>query len=273
MLSLYIISFFFLGIGIAAVDKYKWSKSRAIGVVIQFLIVIAFTAWASYLWARVEHFGSQPYLNYEVIYVLMFANVKATASWLRGIWITAQVVSALGLSIAFGINALHLFSMREEEERTEEERIEDWDRRGWHFYISTSGYIIAIYFTVMLEISVRRNSTQHGGHVQVDNTWVFGQTLSVVMIFSNLYEVIHFLIGYFRRRERSLELQPKAEPASSHTDVPLESVSYRPRGLPAAHLSALDSTHVKLSSELELSNLNKENSHVQVSELTGGENH
>lgn len=33
------------------------------------------------------------------------------------------------------------------------------------------------------------------GVVQVDNSWAFGQVLSVVMIIANLKEVVHFLLG------------------------------------------------------------------------------
>ena len=145
--------------------------------------------------------------------------------------------------------------------------------------------------TLTTVIQVQRNSTQHKGVVQVDENWAFGQTLAVVMIFANLNEVLHFLISYYaRRHERHQEPQGEAERASNHTAETPADVSYRPRGLPAAYLSgkayctarcewgaqlhvaARDSTHVKLSAELELSNLNKENSQVQVSELTGGEN-
>lgn len=139
---------FFLGIGIAPMGecalvsrpfvsrlptntgKYKWSRSRlAIGVVVQFLLIVAFTTWAIYLWARVEHFGSQNYLNYEVKYVIMFVNIRATAPWLRGIWITALVVSALVLSVVFGYNALRLFSMSEEEGTEDPDKV-------WTFSIS-----------------------------------------------------------------------------------------------------------------------------------------
>jgi hypothetical protein len=145
--------------------------------------------------------------------------------------------------------------------------------------------------TLTTVIQVQRNSTQHHGAVQVDNNWAFGQTLAVVMIFSNLNEVIHFLIGYYTRRgEGSQEPPQEAERASNHTAEAPADVAYRPRGLPAAYLSgkayctarcewgaqlhvaARHSTHAKLSPELELSNLNKENSQVQVSELTGSGN-
>lgn len=256
---------FFLGIGVAPVGRYNWTRSRiAIGVFVQFALTIAFTSWAVYLWAHVDDFGSQPYLNEEVKYVLMFVNIKATSPWLRGVWISALVISALVLIITFGINALALFALRHDGEEEEREK-------EWYFFISIPQMIIAIYSTVMLEVTVQRNSTQHNGVVQVNNSWAFGQTLAVVMIFADVNEVIHYFIGLItRRRQRSREHQAEAE-TPNDTDIPLVSATYRPKGLPGSHLLAPDSPQTKLSSEHELLNLNKENSHVQVTAVTGVE--
>jgi hypothetical protein len=140
-------------------------------------------------------------------------------------------------------------------------------------------------------IQVQRNSRQHRGKVEVDNSWAFGQTLAVVMIFANLNEVIHFLIDYIaRRRKRSHEPQEEAQQESNHTDIPLASAPYRPTGLPESHIlgktycaalcewvaqshvvAARDSPRMILSSEHELLNLNRESSHVQVTAATGVE--
>jgi hypothetical protein len=257
---------FFLGIGVAPVGKYNWTRSRiAMGVVIQFALIIAFTTWAVYVWARVEHFGSQPNLNDELKYVLMFVNIKATSSWLRGVWITTLITSAIVLVITFGINALALFAMRHDGEEAAGES-------EWYFFISIPQMIIAIYSTVMLEVTVHRNSAQHGGVVQVNNTWAFGQTLAVVMTFANINEVIHFLIGLIaRRRKHSQEPQAEAQQESNNTDIPLVSAPYRSRGRPESHLLARNSPQMKLSSEHELLNLDKDNSHVQVTAVTGVE--
>lgn len=59
-------------------------------------------------------------------------------------------------------------------------------------------------------VQIRRNSTQHNGVVEVDNTWTFGQTFSVVILCANLKEVIHFLIG-LRQPERYHEHQAELE--------------------------------------------------------------
>ena len=101
------------------------------GVIIQLASVIAFTVWALYLWIRAKDFGSQPLCNDRVKYVIMFVTVRATASWLRGLWIAILVASALGLMTIFGVNGFALYAMRtNEEEKTEE------SEKGWYFYIS-----------------------------------------------------------------------------------------------------------------------------------------
>ncbi|KAH8998576.1 hypothetical protein EDB92DRAFT_1835966 [Lactarius akahatsu] len=252
---------FFLGTGSAPIGKYHWSKSRLVmGVFMQFASVIAFTGWALYMWIHVNSFGEEKSCNDQVKYVLMFVSVRATKPWLRDIWIATLVLSAVGLMIKFGYNAFTLFVLRHDEgEETEQ------PEKGWYFYISIPRILSAIYSAVMLELMVHRNSSDHGGKVIVDESWAFGQTLSVVMIFANMNEVIHFLFGYIaRRRERSRELQAEAQQASDDTDVPPASTPYRPRGHPGSHLSTRDSAQMKLSSEYELSNLNKDNSHVSV---------
>lgn len=155
---------FFLGIGVAPVGecalvsrpcvpplrlltktgKYNWTRSRiAIGVVVQFALTIAFTTWAVYLWAHVEHFGSQSYLNTEMKYVLIFVNIKATSPWLRAVWITTLIISAIGLAITFGFNALVLFAMRHDGEDEEE------SEKEWYFSISIPQIVCVIRFLPM----------------------------------------------------------------------------------------------------------------------------
>ncbi|KAH9002585.1 hypothetical protein EDB86DRAFT_2896708 [Lactarius hatsudake] len=238
---------FFLGTGAAPIGKYHWSKSRLVmGVVIQFASVIAFTGWALYMWTHVKSFGQQNLCNDQVKYVMMFFNVRATKPWLHDFWIATLVLSAVGLVIKFGYNAFTLFVLRHDKGE-ETEQLE----KGWYFFISIPRILSAIYSAVMLELMVHRNSSNHGGIVLVDDSWAFGQTLSVVMICRNM-------------NERSRELQAEAQQASDDTDVPPASTPYRPRGPPGSHLSTRDSSQMKLASEYELSNLNKDNIHVSI---------
>ena len=92
------------------------------GVVVQFVSVLTFTAWGLYLWADVKEYGNHPECNDRIKYVVFFFTVRATAPWLRGLWIAGIVLSAVGLMLYFGWKAMELFEMKRmaEEQQTEE---------------------------------------------------------------------------------------------------------------------------------------------------------
>lgn len=93
--------------------KYHWTKGRiAMGVLVQFASVVAFTGWGLYLWIHVDNYGYPSGCNDRIKYVVLFFTVRATAPWLRGIWIAAIVLSAVGLMIQFVIQATLLFAGR-----------------------------------------------------------------------------------------------------------------------------------------------------------------
>jgi hypothetical protein len=81
-------------------------------VLVQFVSVITFTAWGLYVWANVKNFGNNPNCNDKFKYVVFFFTVRATAPWLRGIWIAGPVLSAVVLMVLFGYDAMKLFDMR-----------------------------------------------------------------------------------------------------------------------------------------------------------------
>ena len=92
------------------------------GVFVQFASVVAFTGWGLYLWIHVDNYGSQPKCNDRIKYVVLFFTVRATKPWLRGIWIAALVLSAVGLMINFVIHTTLLLVGRSagDEERAGE---------------------------------------------------------------------------------------------------------------------------------------------------------
>jgi hypothetical protein len=92
------------------------------GILLQLLSVIAFTAWGLYLWAKVANYGSQPACNDQIKYVLFFKSVRATEPWLQRLWIVTLALSAAGLMITFAKTAWFLIvgKLVEEEERAEE---------------------------------------------------------------------------------------------------------------------------------------------------------
>ena len=120
------------------------------GVLVQFISVITFTAWALYVWANVKDFGSETdrACNNRIKYVLFFVSVRATAPWLRGIWIAGLVLSAVGLMLSFGWKAMELFEMRRMAKELQAEEANaiacgelshaetETAERGWYFRIS-----------------------------------------------------------------------------------------------------------------------------------------
>ena len=125
------------------------------GVLLQFVSVITFTAWGLYVWADVKNFGDSPQCNDRIKYVVFFFTVTATAHWLRGIWITGLVLSAVGLMLSFGWKAMELFETRRMAEELQAEETNtiaygevavtpgtrpraetETAERGWYFDIS-----------------------------------------------------------------------------------------------------------------------------------------
>ena len=92
------------------------------GVLVQFVSVIAFTAWGLYVWIDAKKFGNNSQCNHQTKYVIFFFTVSATATWLRVIWIVGLVLSAVVLMLSFGWKAMQLFDMKRE---TEEQQAEE----------------------------------------------------------------------------------------------------------------------------------------------------
>jgi hypothetical protein len=90
------------------------------GVFVQFASVIAFTGWGLYLWVHVKDYGNQPECNDRIKYVVFLFTIRATAPWLRGLWIATLVGSAVGLMIVFGLNAVAIFVKKHVEGQAEE---------------------------------------------------------------------------------------------------------------------------------------------------------
>jgi hypothetical protein len=70
------------------------------------------------------------------------------------------------------------------------------------------------------------------GVVQVDDSWAFGQVLSVVMIIANINEVLHFFFGFLARRRSkpARERQAQEEGAPHQAEGRPATPTYRPRG-------------------------------------------
>jgi hypothetical protein len=80
---------------------------------VQILTTVVFTVWLLYAWIKDIDFGSQPSCNHLVKYVIFFADVRATATWLRVVFIMYLVISACMLLFRFGaILSEHMEKLR-----------------------------------------------------------------------------------------------------------------------------------------------------------------
>lgn len=72
------------------------------------------------------------------------------------------------------------------------------------------------------------------GFVEFDNSWAFGQVLSVVMVIANANEIVHFLFGFQARRSQrrrlARESQAQEEGTAHQAEGGSPAVDYRPRG-------------------------------------------
>jgi hypothetical protein len=122
---------------------------------IQYVSVVTFAAWSLYLWVNVKDYGSQPECNDQIKYVIFFVTARATAPWLRKLWISALALSAAGLMVWFGTQAVKLFVRNDVEEAVEMEPMSgkrtptemsetppqgetEQSKKPWYFHMSRS---------------------------------------------------------------------------------------------------------------------------------------
>ena len=92
--------------GILGQRRFIRSKSNdfrmKIFIGVQTFTTMVFTVWVLYVWIKDIDFGSQPSCNHLVKYVIFFADVRATATGLRVLFIIYLVASACMLLFRFG---------------------------------------------------------------------------------------------------------------------------------------------------------------------------
>ena len=84
------------------------------------------------------------------------------------------------------------------------------------------------------EANIVNEQNDGRGIVEVDDSWQFGQVLSVVMIIANINEMVHFIFAFqahrSRRRRLARESQVPEGGTAHQTDGDSPAVEYRPRG-------------------------------------------
>jgi len=150
-------------------------------VSIQMFSTAVFTIWLLYVWAQNSRFGSQPECTHVVKYVLFFASVHATATWLRAFFIIGIVFAACSLLLGFGSIIVSLKTEPSKEQRSgvSDEKVDGTGGKSIYKHFLTFPVGSAIYGVTTLELIVQRNrSNVESG----ENDWGFGQIVALVLL-------------------------------------------------------------------------------------------
>ena len=95
------------GVGDTGQRRFIRSSERdfrmKVFISVQTFSTVIFTVWLLYVWIKDSNFGSKPQCNHLVKYVLLFANVRVTVTWLRVLFIIYLVINAWTLLFRFGV--------------------------------------------------------------------------------------------------------------------------------------------------------------------------
>ncbi|KAF8319740.1 hypothetical protein DL93DRAFT_2053375 [Clavulina sp. PMI_390] len=199
----------FLGITTISAGDYRASGIRvAFYFITMWALGALFVAWWLYVWITAPTFGASNFSNpscsnHSIKYVLMFVNVRPTAAWLR--WLAVAAGSIVALVTLFVPVMVWAFIVEERQESADLEGAMGITGGGnKHITFAnaalsepgpSSGSVIwrvlfAIYGTVMLELTVRRNDVGPG-----EGAWGFGQIVAVIIAVGGLNEVLQFFLG------------------------------------------------------------------------------
>ena len=176
-----------------------------------------YCVWSLYVWIKAPTFGENPPTgcNHTVIYVfLFFANVRATARWLRTSIIVAAsclafgLVMALTLLVTYSCNRLTLTTRTPDGLPAAFETAstggqdantpppgnvqsgdDDVERLTSSQLHPIGAVIVVTSFVINLELTLRRNNIAPG-----ENVWSFGQIMSLVIAAGGINEVVHFFV-------------------------------------------------------------------------------
>jgi len=84
-------------------------------IAVQMASTLVFIVWLLYVWIKDSKFGSQPGCNHLVEYVLLFANVRATETWLRVLFVIYLVFNSCFMLVNFGAIFMKYFHKRVQE--------------------------------------------------------------------------------------------------------------------------------------------------------------
>ncbi|KAI9430183.1 hypothetical protein H4582DRAFT_2019093 [Lactarius indigo] len=167
-------------------------------IAVQMFSTAVFTVWLLCVWAQNSHFGSQPDCNHLVKYVLFFASVHATATWLRTLFIVGIVFAACSLLFKFStivfVRPEHL-----EQPLSHVPDVKQNDVGGKSIYKSCCKYFTAgsaVYGVATLELMVQRNRENIGPG---EGQWGFGQIVSLILVLQCVVDIAVAICKWWKR--------------------------------------------------------------------------
>ncbi|KAF9517230.1 hypothetical protein BS47DRAFT_1390022 [Hydnum rufescens UP504] len=110
----------FLGVATNPAGSYRATPARLVLYwATTWMVFVLLLCWIIDVWATAPTFGTPGACNGGTIYVLLFANVRATVGWLRWIFVTAAALTLFVL-VFVPIFSMILFSRRNQEARDEQ---------------------------------------------------------------------------------------------------------------------------------------------------------
>jgi len=172
-------------VGISLSPKAHHSRGRISSHTfrtLQLLTICGFLAWDIHLFATAPTYGSQPYCNGSVKYVIFGVNVPATSPIFR--WILVATFGALLIPAIFVVIGSFWCAdvLVSELGGDDDVEITPWYRLIGH--LMGRSYII-----VMIELMIKRNKVS-----REENEWTFGQVLAMVMLVGPLIELVSLLL-------------------------------------------------------------------------------
>ncbi|KAH9968427.1 hypothetical protein BGW80DRAFT_662161 [Lactifluus volemus] len=175
-------------------SRVKLRRTKVI-MAIQISTTIMFTIWLLYVWIKDDHFGSQPECNHLVKYVFVFANIQATESWLRVLFIIYLVFFSCALLLRF-ILIFSLYVGGHHKSPSVKPRARQ-EIPHLKIVLSVGS---AVYGVATLELIVHRN----GANIQPgEETWGFGQILALILLLGCVVDIVVSIREQYLRHEEA----------------------------------------------------------------------
>ncbi|KAF8330677.1 hypothetical protein F5887DRAFT_1178591 [Amanita rubescens] len=201
---------YFTGVMVAPSGGYKGTMStltiRAVVTIgLTYGCIMLFTGYAFYIWAKAPTFGRFSECNDEIKYIFFFHPVRATAIWLRKLWMAILGIS-LAFLVVFPVMGLccSMCGCYWTIQRTNRGPVTITDVIS--AYISQLAKpLTVVYGVVMLELYEKLNKHLLSSGEQ---QWTFGQIMALVQIISTVNEVFHFLMSLYAPRNEVTLVPP-----------------------------------------------------------------